>query len=92
MIIQLLGFDNHSAAAYAIQSYDLTILSNGLLMALSYDNIFVKRKSISVIGYYSNEEGKKKLEEIIKNDQNEEIKKIAEIELEKLQFKMQMIS
>ena len=80
------------AAASALQSYEPTILSNGLLRALSSDDIDVRKKSISVIGYYSNEEAEKKLEEIIKNDQNEEIKNIAKRELEKLQFKMQMLS
>jgi len=85
--------DVRESAAAALEGYDLAILSKGLLMALSYDDIFVREKSISVIGYYSNEDGERKLQEIINNnDQNEEIKKIAEIELEKLQFKMQMIS
>jgi HEAT repeat protein len=79
-------------AASALESYDLPILSKGLLMSLSSDNRFVKRKSISVIGYYSNEEAKSKLEEIIKNDLNEEIKNVAKTDLEKLQFKIQILS
>jgi HEAT repeat protein len=84
--------DVRSAAANALESYDLAILSKGLLMALSYYDIFVKRKSISVIGYYSNEEAEIKLQEIIENDHNEEIKTLAKRELEKLQFKMQILS
>ena len=80
------------AAAYALEGYDLAILYKWSSDDTFIDNIFVRKKSISVIGYYSNEEAKKKLQEIIKNDQNKEIKNLAKIELEKLQFKMQMIS
>ena len=53
-------------------------------MTLSYHDIFVRKKSISVIGYYSNEEAEKKLEEIIKNDQNEEIKKYCKNRVRKI--------
>ena len=81
-----------TVAANALENYAHSILSEGLLMALSNDNVYVRKKSISVIGYYSQEDGKKKLQEIIKNDQNEEIRDLAKRELEKLQFKIQMVS
>ena len=80
------------SAANALGTYDWNILVGGLFLGLSHDDIFVRKKSISVIGYYSNEEAEKKLEEIIKNDQNEEIRNIAKIELEKLQYKMEILS
>ena len=81
-----------SSATSVLGQYDLDMLVDGIFLGLLHDNTFVRKKSISVIGYYSNEEAEKELEEIIKNDQNEEIKNVAKIELEKLQFKMQMIS
>jgi HEAT repeat protein len=80
------------AAASALGQYDLDMLVDGIFLGLLHDITFVRKKSISIIGYYSNEQAEKKLQEIIKNDQNEEIKILAKTELEKLQYKMQMIS
>ena len=79
------------SAAHALGQYESNILVSCLFLGLSYNDIFVKRKSISVNGYYCNEEAEKKPRNY-KNDQNEEIRNLAKIELEKLQFKMQMIS
>jgi hypothetical protein len=79
------------SAAYALGQYESNILVSGLFLGLSYNDIFVKRKSIFVNRYYCNEEAEKKPRNY-KNDQNEEIRNLAKIELEKLQFKMQMIS
>ena len=79
------------SAAYALGQYESNILVSDLFLGLSYNDTFVKRKSISVNIYYCNEEAEKKPRNY-KNDQNEEIRNLAKIELEKLQFKMQMIS
>ncbi len=79
------------SAAYALGQYESNIHVSGLFLGLSYNDIFVKRKSISVNRYYCNEEAEKKPRNY-KDDQNEEIRNLAKIELEKLQFKMQMIS
>jgi hypothetical protein len=79
------------SAAYALGQYESNILVSGLFLGLSYNDIFVKRKSISVNRYSCNEEAEKKPRNY-KDDQNEEIRNLAKIELEKLQFKMQMIS
>jgi hypothetical protein len=53
------------SAAHVLGQYESNILVSGLFLGLSYNDIFVKRKSISVNGYYCNEEAKKK--PIIKN-------------------------
>jgi hypothetical protein len=53
--------------------------ASGLFLGLSYNDMFVKRKSISVNGYYCNEA--KKNPRNYKNDQNEEIRNLAKIEL-----------
>jgi hypothetical protein len=70
------------SAAHALGQYESNILVSGFFLGLSYNDIFVKRKSISVNGYYCNEEAEKKPRNY-KNDQNEEIRNLAKIELEK---------
>jgi HEAT repeat protein len=93
-LIALLKDDTYGlrkSAAYALGQYESNILVSGLFLGLSYNDIFVKRKSLSVNGYYCNEEAEKKPRNY-KNDQNDEIRNLAKIELEKLQFKMQKMS
>ena len=77
--------DVREAAAYMLESYDPSTISSRLFMLLSSEDISVKRKSISVIGYYSNEEAEEKLQEIINsNDQNEEIKDFSKKRIRKI--------
>ena len=81
------------SAAENLGKYDLNIIANGLFLGLIHNDVFVRKKSISVIGYYSkNENIQNKLNEIATNDPNEEIKDLAKIELEKLQYKIQILS
>ncbi|HSF49598.1 MAG TPA: HEAT repeat domain-containing protein [Nitrososphaeraceae archaeon] len=77
--------------AIILEQYDRNLLINGILLGLSHNDVFVRKKSISVIGYYSFDENiKKKLEEITTTDPYEEIRNIANIELEKLQLKLSL--
>ena len=73
--------DVRKSAAYAFGQYESNILVSGLFLRLSYNVIFVKRKSISVNRYYCNEEAEKKPRNY-KNDQNGEIRNLAKIELD----------
>ena len=65
-------------AANALEQFDRNILLNGILLGISHYNLNIRRKSITVIGYYSiNEETEKILKEIIETEYNKDIKKTA---------------
>ena len=45
--------DENDAVIYTLEQYDLGILAEGLFLGISHNDEFVRKKSISVIGYYS---------------------------------------
>ncbi len=64
------------------------ILSEGLLQALSYGNDFVRKKAISLIGYYATDGVKEKLSRIVASDTNEAIRNLAQDALQKFEKKL----
>ena len=82
--------DVRKASADALERYNNILIVEGLFLSLTKGH-FIRKKSISCLGYYASENCKEKLNIAI-NDQDIEIKALARQELEKLQNKLNILA